>query len=97
MLDWLGVKSVLGGFTFKLLFLERLYMLMIAMRKIEVPRDTQPQFESRDTSEDIERRRREREERERREQEGRNRERIEREDGRKLGKDRKATTNRHRY
>ena len=102
MLDWLGVKSVLGGFTFKLLFLERLYMLMIAMprgkrRKIEVPRDTQPQFESRDTSEDIERRRREREEREGREQEGRNRERIERGDGRKLGKDRKATTNRHRY
>ena len=34
-------------------------------RKIEVPTDTQPQFELRDTAEDIERRRREREEKER--------------------------------
>ena len=32
-------------------------------RKIEVPRDTQPQFELGDTVENIERRRREREER----------------------------------
>ena len=32
-------------------------------RKIEVPSDTQPQFELGDTAEDIERRRREREER----------------------------------
>ena len=32
-------------------------------RKIEVPRDTQPQFELGDTGEDIERRRRERKER----------------------------------
>ena len=31
------------------------------MRKIEVPNDTQPQFELGDTAEDIERRRRERE------------------------------------
>ena len=49
-------------------------------RKIEVPRDTQPQFELGDAAEDIERRRREREERdeqERREQE-RERQRIER-------------------
>ena len=47
-------------------------------RKIEVPTDTQPQFELGDTAEDIERRRREREERderERREQEERDRER----------------------
>ena len=52
------------------------------MRKIEVPTDTQPQFELGDTAEDIERRRREREERddiERREQEERERQRIERE------------------
>ena len=51
-------------------------------RKIEVPTDTQPQFELGDTAEDIERRRREREERderERREQEERDRERMERE------------------
>ena len=36
-------------------------------RKIEVPTDTQPQFELGDTAEDIERRRREREERDERE------------------------------
>ena len=51
-------------------------------RKIEVPTDTQPQFELGDTAEDIVRRRREREERderERREQEERARERMERE------------------
>ena len=51
-------------------------------RKIEVPTDTQPQFELGDTAEDIERRRRkreERDERERREQAERDRERIERE------------------
>ena len=51
-------------------------------RKIEIPRDTQPQFELRDTSADIERRRREREERDEREridQEERDRERMERE------------------
>ena len=36
-------------------------------RKIEVPSDTQPQFELGDTAEDIERRRREREERDERE------------------------------
>ena len=57
-------------------------------RKIEVPTDTQPQFELGDTAEDIERRREreerereERDERERREQEERDRERIERERG----------------
>ena len=38
--------------------------------KIEVPRDTQPQFELGDTGEDIERRRREREERGERERGG---------------------------
>ena len=51
-------------------------------RKIEVPTDTQPQFELGDTAEDIERRRREREERDEREskkQEERDRERMERE------------------
>ena len=51
-------------------------------RKIEVPTDTQPQFELGDTAADIERRRREREkrdERERIEQEERDRERMERE------------------
>ena len=51
-------------------------------RKIEVPTDTQPQFELGDTAEDIERKRGEREERgerERREQEERDRERMERE------------------
>ena len=56
-------------------------------RKIEVPTDTQPQFELGDTAEDIERRRREREERderERREQEG------QREDGERAGKRRKG-------
>ena len=48
-------------------------------RKIEVPADTQPQFELGDTAADIERRRREREERdegERIEQEERDRERM---------------------
>ena len=51
-------------------------------RKIEVPTDTQPQFELGDTAEDIERKRRERkerDERERREQEERDRERMEKE------------------
>ena len=51
-------------------------------RKIEVPTDTQPQFELGDTAADIERRRREREERDERErieQEDRDRERMERE------------------
>ena len=50
-------------------------------RKIEVPTDTQPQFELGDTAEDTERRRREREDRDEREmieQEERDRERIER-------------------
>ena len=50
-------------------------------RKIEVPTDTQPQFELGDTAEDIERRRmgrEERDERERREQEDRDKERMER-------------------
>ena len=59
-------------------------------RKIEVPTDTQPQFELGDTAEDIERRRREREERderERREQEERDRE---REEGREPGKRREC-------
>ena len=53
-------------------------------RKIEVPTDTQPQFELADTAEDIERRRREREDREERErieQEERDRERGWRENG----------------
>ena len=51
-------------------------------RKIEVPTDTQPQFELGDTAVDIERRRREREERDQRErieQEERDREKMERE------------------
>ena len=63
-------------------------------RKIEIPTDTQPQFELGDTAEDIERRRREREERderEMREQEERERERMERE------KRREESVNRHRY
>ena len=58
-------------------------------RKIEIPTDTQPQFELGDTAEDTERRRRGREkmdERERREQEERDRERMEREEGREPGK-----------
>ena len=69
-------------------------------RKIEVPTDTQPQFELGDTAEDIERRRREREERderERREQEERDRERIERDEGREPGKRREESANRHGY
>ena len=51
-------------------------------RKIEVPTDTEPQFELGHTAGDIERMRREKEERderERREQEERDRERMERE------------------
>ena len=51
-------------------------------RKIEVPTDTQPQFELRDTAEDMEGRGREREgreERERQEKEERDREKLERE------------------
>ena len=39
------------------------------MRKIEVPTDSQPQFELGDTAEDIERRRRKRERREEKERE----------------------------
>ena len=63
-------------------------------RKIEVPPDTQPQFEVGDTAKDIERIRREREDRE--ERTGGEGQREDR-DGREPGKDRKATTNRHRY
>ena len=48
-------------------------------RKIEVPRDTQPQFELGDTAEDIERRRRERKMIGRGENRGRGKDRIERE------------------
>ena len=69
-------------------------------RKIEVPTDTQPQFELGDTAEDIERRRRkrdERDERERIEQEERDRERMEREEGREPGKGREESVDRHRY
>ena len=60
-------------------------------RKIEVPTDTQPQFELGDTPEDIERRRRERQERDEREEKaGREgqREDGEREEGREPGKGR---------
>ena len=66
-------------------------------RKIEVPTDTQPQFELGNTAEDIKRRRREREERnerERREQEERDRERMlreEREDSQERGEKRVRT------
>ena len=59
-------------------------------RKIEVPADTQPQFELGDKAADIERRRREREERDERErieQEERGRERIERERGKRAQKE----------
>ena len=62
-------------------------------RKIEVPTDTQPQFELGDTAEDIERRRREREkrdERERREQEERM-ERERREESQERGEKRART------
>ena len=58
-------------------------------RKIEVPKDTQPQFELGDTAADIERRREreERGERERIEQEERDRERMERERGKRAQKE----------
>ena len=59
-------------------------------RKIEVPTDTQPQFELGDTAEDIERRRREREERAGR---GGQREDGEREEGREPGKGREESAN----
>ena len=67
-------------------------------RKIEVPTDTQPQFELGDTAEDIERRRREREERDEREREERagregQREDGEREEGREPGKGREENAN----
>ena len=63
-------------------------------RKIEVPRDTQPQFELGDAAADIERRRQrdERDERERIEQEERDRERMERE-GREPRKRREESAN----
>ena len=64
-------------------------------RKIEVPTDTQPQFELGDTAEDIERRRREREERDEREKveqeerdRGRMRERERREENQERGETR---------
>ena len=71
-------------------------------RNIEVPTETQPQFELGDTAEDIERRgggggggrRGMREERIRGEGQ---REDIEREEGREPGKGRKESANRHRY
>ena len=60
-------------------------------RKIEVPTDTQPQFELGDTAEDIERRRRdEREDGTRREGQ---REDGEREEGREPGKGREENVN----
>ena len=72
-------------------------------RKIEVPADSQSQFELRGTAEDIERRRERvgREERERQEQVERESERLERErtEGTEQIEetDRKATLNGHRY
>ena len=66
------------------------------MRKIEVPTETQPQFQLGDTAEDIERRRREREERDEREERTRGegqREDGEREVGRESGKGREESTN----
>ena len=60
-------------------------MAIARRRKIEVPKDTQPQFELGDTAEDIERRRRE--EREERTGGEGQREDREREDGREPGKD----------
>ena len=68
-------------------------------RKIEVPTDTQPQFEFGDTAEDIERKRRKRDERDEREErtgEGQ-REDRETEEGREPGKGRKESVNRHGY
>ena len=63
-------------------------------RKIEVPTDTQPQFESGDTAEDIERRRREIEERDRREMEERERREMEERERRQKyqGKQRRQRT-----
>ena len=65
-------------------------------RKVEVPTDTQPQFELGDTAEDIDKRRREREERDGREErtgrEGQ-REDGEREEGREPGKGREESMN----
>ena len=65
-------------------------------RKIEVPRETQPQLELGDTPEDTERRG-EREEREKKEQEERDRERIERERGWKRARKGQKCDHRHRY
>ena len=59
-------------------------------RKIEVPRDTQPQFELGDTAADIQKKRREREERDERKrikQEERDKERMERERGKRAQKE----------
>ena len=65
-------------------------------RKIEVPTDTQTQFELGDTAEDIERTRRERGERDKREERTRGegqREDGEREEGREPGKGREESAN----
>ena len=56
-------------------------------KKIEVPTDTQPQFELGDTAEDIETRRREREERDEREREERAEREGQRENGDRGGKE----------
>ena len=56
--------------SFKVFFKSCIYIdqhVKHRRRKIELPTDTQPQFELGDTAEDIERRRREREEREEKE------------------------------
>ena len=69
-------------------------------RKIEVPRDTQPQFELGDTAEDIERRRIEREkrdERERSEPDEREKQSIEREGREESQESKKESVNRHGY
>ena len=60
------------SFYFKFSFLEQAFNSLISMprgrrRKVEVPTDSQPQFELGDTAEDIERRKRERGERDERE------------------------------
>ena len=64
-------------------------------RKIEVPRDTQPQFELGDTAEDIERRRKDREERDERERGERRKRGTERggREGREHGKRREESVN----
>ena len=96
----MGIKRPVT-FIFKFCILQQAVQLPRGRRrKIEIPTDSQPQFELGDTAEDIEKKRRKRGERgervEKTRGEGQREDRV-RDEGREPGKARKESTNRYGY